>query len=243
MSSTPMMSLAMAALMTVAMMVAMMLPSIAPTLRRHHRHLRAMRMPRAGQRTTLFAAGYASVWTAIGLALVVMSAELSPMGMVSPTDPPFAPWASGAVVLCVGALQRSRWKAKHLLRCRQACVTEPAVPRNVMTAWQDGCRLGVDCGLSCAAPMAVLFVAGLMDARMMVLITAAITAERVAPAGARIARLTGALALIAGLVMSVRAIEVATPPDRARDLHAQGLARRLDRAGGGGTLWDRWRDR
>ena len=208
MSPMPTMPPAMTALMTVAMMVAMMLPSLTPTLWRYHRHLRAMRMRRAGQRTTLFAVGYASVWTTIGLALFAMSAELSPMGMASPTDPPFAPWA-GAVVLCVGALQRSRWKAKQLLRCRRACVTARAVPRNVMTAWRDGCRLGVDCGLSCAAPMAVLFVAGLMDARMMVLMTAAITAERVAPAGARIARLTGALALVAGLVMCVRAIEIA----------------------------------
>ena len=203
MSSMPMMPLAMTALMTVAMMIAMMLPSIAPTLWRYHRHLCAIRMPRAGQRTTLFAVGYAGVWTTIGLALFAMSAELSPMGM----DPPFAPWA-GAVVLCVGALQRSRWKAERLLRCGHACVTARAVPRNVMTAWRDGCRLGVDCGLSCAAPMAVLLVTGLMDARMMVVITAAITAERVAPAGARIARLTGAVALVAGLVMCVRAIEV-----------------------------------
>jgi predicted metal-binding membrane protein len=104
MISMPMMSPSMTALMTVAMMVAMMLPSIAPTLWRYHRHLRAMRMPRAGQRTTLFAVGYASVWTTIGLALFAMSAELSPMGMTAPTDPPFARWA-GVAILCVGAME------------------------------------------------------------------------------------------------------------------------------------------
>lgn len=194
MNTMPMMSPAMTALVTVAMMVAMMLPSVAPTLWRHHRHLRGVQVSRAAQRTTLFAAGYASVWTVFGLALVALSAE------------PFAPWAAGAVVLFGGALQRSRWKAKHLLRCRQACATACAVPPSVMAAWRDGCRLGVDCGLSCAAPMAVLLVAGLMDARMMAAITAAITAERVAPGGVRIARLTGALALVAGLVMCARAI-------------------------------------
>ena len=203
-----MMSRAMTALMTVAMMLAMMLPSIAPTLWRHHRHLREMRVPRAGQRTTLFAAGYASVWTAIALALFTMSAELSPMQMASPMDPPFASWAAGAVMLCVGALQCSRWKAKQLLRCRQACVIGRAATRSLMTAWRDGCRLGVDCGLSCAAPMAVLVIAGLMDSRMMGVITAAITVERVGPAGERIARLTGAVALVVGLVMCARAIAV-----------------------------------
>jgi len=48
-----------------------------------------------------------------------------------------------------------------------------------------------------------------MNARMMLVITAAITVERVTPSGARVARFTGALALIAGLVVCVRAIEVA----------------------------------
>jgi predicted metal-binding membrane protein len=205
---SPTMSAAMTALMTVAMMVAMMLPSLAPTAWRYHHNLRAVRTLLAAQRTALFAAGYAGVWATIGLALFVISAELSAMGTASPAHPSFATWSAGAVVLCVGAIQRSRWKARQLLRCRQACVPDAAVSNNAVTAWRAGCRLGVDCCLSCAAPMAVLFTVGLMDGRMMTLITAAITAERVAPAGARIARLTGALALIAGLVICLRAVDV-----------------------------------
>jgi predicted metal-binding membrane protein len=85
------------ALMTVAMMVAMMLPSIAPSLWRYHRALRAMRLARAGERTMLFAMGYASVWSVIALALFAMSTAISPFG----------PCATGAVVLCAGALQFS----------------------------------------------------------------------------------------------------------------------------------------
>ena len=198
-----MMSPAATALMTVAMMVAMMLPSVAPTLWRHHRHLRAARTPHAAQRTTLFAVGYAGVWAMIGLALFAMSVELSPMGMASSTAPPLAPWA-GAIVLCAGVLQCSRWKARQLLRCRHTCVTADAIRDHVATAWREGSRLGVDCSLSCAAPMAMLFVAGLMDIRMMAVITAAITAERVAPGGVRIARGTGVLALAAALIMCLQ---------------------------------------
>ncbi len=205
-----MVSPAMMALTTVAMMVAMMLPSIAPVVWRYHRHLRANRYPRSAQRTALFAAGYAGVWTVIGLVLFAMTAA-SPACTASPADPPFAPWAAGAVVLCAGVIQRSRWKANQLLRCREACVTARAVGQTVMTAWRDGVRLGVDCGLSCGAPMAVLFVAGLMDARMMLVITAAITAERIGPGGARIARLTGAVALVVGLLMCLRAIDNSMP--------------------------------
>jgi predicted metal-binding membrane protein len=188
------------ALMTAAMMVAMMLPSTASTFWAYHGHLRALRIRRASQRTTLFAVGYASVWTTISLALTTLT-ELCAVRIAHP-----APWAIGAVVLGVGAVQRSRWKARRLLRCRRAWVTAETVPSSIMMSWRSGSRFGVDCAQSCAAPMAVLCVVGLMDVRMMMLITAAITAERVAPAGVRIARLTGLLALIVGSVMCASAI-------------------------------------
>jgi Predicted metal-binding integral membrane protein len=201
-------SLGMSALMTVAMMIAMMLPSIAPTLWRHHRHLRAMRMPGAGPHTMLFAAGYAAVWFAIGLAMFATSAALSPMGMAPPMELPLGPRA-GAVLLCVGALQLTPWKARQLRRCRHACVTTRPVTTSAVSAWWNGCRFGLDCGLSCAGPMAALLVVGVMDMRAMVLTTVAITAERVLPGGARIARVTGALAVVAGLVMCGRVIDLA----------------------------------
>ena len=193
-------SLTMSALTTIAMMVAMMLPSIAPTVRRHHRRLRSLRVCRAGSRTTLFFAGYAAVWAAIGLAMFAMNVGLSTTAMSSPTDPHVRMWAAG-VVLGGGLLQRSRWKARRLRRCAQACVDAAPCAGSFAAAWRGGRRLGIDCGLSCVPPMAVLLVSGVMDLRMMALTTAAITAERVAPAGERIARLTGTVAVLAGLVM------------------------------------------
>jgi predicted metal-binding membrane protein len=77
---------------------------------------------------------------------------------------------------------------------------------SVMTAWREGSRLGVECALSCSAPMAALLVAGLMNVPMMAVVTAAITGERVPTSGARIARLTGAIALVAGSIICGRAI-------------------------------------
>ena len=196
MNNMPMMDSATTALMSGAMMVAMMLPSVAPTLWRHHRHLRALGAPRAGLWTMLVAVGYASVWCAIGVAL----SALPPLRV--------PPWTAGALVLSAGALQRSRWKAKRLLRCRMVCMVPGAISNGVVAAWRAGCRLGVDCSLSCAAPMAVLLVAGFMDARAMLVTTAAITAERVAPGGARIARLTGGLTVVGGLLMCARGIRL-----------------------------------
>ncbi|MFL5615005.1 MAG: DUF2182 domain-containing protein [Gemmatimonadaceae bacterium] len=179
-------------LMTVAMMVAMMLPSVAPTLWHHYFHLRANGSPRPWQNTSLFAVGYASVWSAIGLVLFAIDTVL----------PPVTPLALGIALLCAGALQVSRWKGRQLLRCRPTCAT--TARSTVRTAWQNGCRLGVACSLSCAAPMVVLLAAGLMDTRVMLLVATVITAERLAPAGGHIARLSGTLALIAGSSMVAR---------------------------------------
>jgi predicted metal-binding membrane protein len=66
-------------------------------------------------------------------------------------------------------------------------------------------RLGLHCACSCAAPTAVLLVGGVMDLRAMAVVTAAITAERLAPDGARVARAAGAIAIGAGLLLIGRA--------------------------------------
>lgn len=190
----------MTALMTATMMVAMMLPSLAPALWCYHRQLRTAETSRAGERTVLFAVGYTAVWSAVSLLLFAISA--SPLGLTAErsTHTTMLSLGPAVIVLCAGALQRSQWKTRQLARCRQPL----ARSTQVIAACRDGCRLGVDCVMSCAAPMAVLLVAGLMNVQMMMVVTAAITAERVMPAGARIARLTGTIALVAGVVMCMR---------------------------------------
>lgn len=54
--------------------------------------------------------------------------------------------------------------------------------------------------------MIMLLVIGVMDLRMMVVVAAAITAERLAPAGLRISQATGVLAVGAGLILIARAV-------------------------------------
>jgi predicted metal-binding membrane protein len=53
--------------------------------------------------------------------------------------------------------------------------------------------------------MAVQLVMGMMDLRVMLVLTAAITAERLAPGRLRAARLVGAVVAVWGLAMIVRA--------------------------------------
>jgi predicted metal-binding membrane protein len=49
--------------------------------------------------------------------------------------------------------------------------------------------------------MVILLVMGVMDLRVMAAVTAAITLERLAPAGGRLAQATGAIILAAGLLL------------------------------------------
>ena len=149
----------------------------------------------------LLAAGYGSVWTVVSLALVASSAELAPTGMPA-MRPSLTPLMTGIIVFCAGLVQCSPWKERRLQRCRE-CIDARSV---AISAWWYGCRLGLDCCASCAAPTAVLFVAGLMDTKTMLVIAAAISAERLAPGRLRIARVTGAVALLAGLFICLQAI-------------------------------------
>jgi predicted metal-binding membrane protein len=68
-------------------------------------------------------------------------------------------------------------------------------------------RLGLHCSSRCAGLTAILLALGVMDLRAMVVVTAAITLERVvpAPAGERVARGIGLVAMAAGLLLIVRA--------------------------------------
>ncbi|MCL6467947.1 MAG: DUF2182 domain-containing protein, partial [Ralstonia sp.] len=83
-------------------------------------------------------------------------------------------------------------------RCR-------AVQTPGRTAWQFGLCLGLRCAGSCAGLTAILLVTGVMDLRAMAAVSAAITLERLAPAGQRMARCIGVAAIGAGLLLMLRA--------------------------------------
>ena len=56
--------------------------------------------------------------------------------------------------------------------------------------------------------MAVLLAVGVMDLRVMAAVTAAVTLERLAPSGERVARAIGVAGVVAGLVVIARAVGV-----------------------------------
>src|SRR5262245_48758688 len=115
------------------------------------------------------------------------------------------PIAVGVVVLIAGCLQFTAWKAQHLACCREAPGRGRTLPADASTAWRHGLRLGLHCSQCCVGLMAILLVIGVIDLRAMAIVAATISVERLAPAGERVARATGAVAVGAGLFLMARA--------------------------------------
>jgi predicted metal-binding membrane protein len=191
--------------MWMVMMVAMMLPSLVPMLLRYGGAVRGADARRLGWLTALVGAGYFCVWAVFGMAAFPAGAAMAGLEMQHPALARAVPIAAGVVVLLAGALQFTAWKGCALAGCREVQGLGRTLRADAGTAWRHGLRLGVRCSRCCGNLMAILLVVGVMDLRAMALVTAAITVERLAPAGERAARGVGAVVVVAGLFLIVRA--------------------------------------
>jgi predicted metal-binding membrane protein len=180
-----------------------------PMLRRYAEAVAALHGARdgasVGPLVAVAGAGYFSVWAAAGLALFPAGAALAALEMERPAVARAVPLAIAAVLLISGAWQFSAGKARALACCGAAPGHGRAATPGVRAAWRHGLRLGVLCLRCCGNLMAVLVVVGVMDLATMALVTAAITAERVAPAGDRVARAIGVVLVAVGAIALVRA--------------------------------------
>jgi predicted metal-binding membrane protein len=193
--------------MWVVMMVAMMLPSLVPMLWRY-REAVSTGETRLGLLTALVGVGYFFVWTVFGMAAFPLGVALAAVEMQQSALARAVPIAVGVVVLIAGALQFTAWKARHLACCREAPGRSRMLPADASTAWRHGLRLGLHCSHCCAPLMAILLVIGVMDLRAMAVVAAAITVERLAPAGERVARAIGVVVVGAGFFLIARAAEL-----------------------------------
>jgi predicted metal-binding membrane protein len=190
--------------MWIVMMVAMMLPSLMPMLRRYRQAVARASNARLGRLTALVGVGYFLVWCVFGMAAFPLGVALTAVEMQQPELARAVPIAVGTVVLIAGALQFTAWKAHHLACCREAPGRGRTLPADAGTAWQHGLRLGVHCAYCCLGLMAILLVIGVMDLSAMAVVAAAITVERLAPAGERVARAIGVVVVGAGLFLIAR---------------------------------------
>jgi predicted metal-binding membrane protein len=192
--------------MWIVMMVAMMLPSLVPMLRRYREAMRGAGETRRGRLTMLVAAGYFFVWTLVGVAAYPLGVALNELAMQQPAISRLVPIAAGVAVLIAGALQFTRWKARHLSCCRVKPGMSLKLPPDAGSAWRHGMRLGIHCTSCCAGLLLILLVLGVMDLGVMAVVAAAITVERLAPAGDRAARGVGVAAIAGGVLLIVRTV-------------------------------------
>jgi predicted metal-binding membrane protein len=191
--------------MWVVMMVAMMLPSLVPMLWRYRRAVVGTRATRLGWLTAVVGAGYFFVWTAFGMIVFPAAVSLAAAEMRLPALARAVPGTVAAIVLIAGGLQFTTWKAHRLACCRTAPAPDRTLPADAGTAWRHGVRLGLLCSHCCAGLTAILLVIGIMDLRAMAVVTAAITLERLAPAGERVARAVGTGIVGVGLFVIAQA--------------------------------------
>jgi len=189
--------------MWVVMTVAMMLPSLVPMLVRYREAVTSAAETRLGLLTALVGMGYFCLWTLFGMVALPLGFALAEAEMQYPSLSRAVPTALGVIVLIAGACQFTAWKAHHLACCRES--RGRALPADAGTAWRHGMCLGLHCSCCSAGLTAILLVMGLMDLRVMAVVTTAITAERLAPAGERVARAVGVVVVGAGMLMLARA--------------------------------------
>jgi predicted metal-binding membrane protein len=156
----------------VTMTAAMMLPSAAPAARH------VARLARHGP-TLLFTAGYLAVWTGYGLLAYGVFRLLTSLDIGWLAWDRGGPYAAGGAIVAAGFYELTPQKRLSLRRCRSA-------PHGG-NAFRSGLAHGLDCVGCSGALMAVLFALGAMSLVWMVVVAAAIFAEKVLPRGPRLA--------------------------------------------------------
>jgi predicted metal-binding membrane protein len=183
--------------MWVAMMVPMMIPSLTPRLLRYRQHVNG---GRRGRLSAVLALTYFVPWVVLGAVAFVLGGSLAVIEMRHLALARVVPSAVGIVVLLAGLVQLSAWKASQLECCRSEIGPLRA---GIGAAARHGLHLGFRCCCCCAPQTLILLVVGVMDLRAMAVVTVAITVERLAPAGERIARVIGVTVIGVGVVMTI----------------------------------------
>jgi hypothetical protein len=169
--------------MWVVMMVAMMLPSLVPMLLPYREAVAGTGEARLGWLTALVGVGYF-----LGLDRVRNGRFCAGRRAGGDRD---AAAGVGARRTDRGRCGRpDRWRAPvQRVEGASPCLlpggtrARPHVPADAGTGWRYGLRLGLHCSQCCAGLIAILLVIGVMDLRALVVVAAAITAERLAPTG------------------------------------------------------------
>jgi predicted metal-binding membrane protein len=183
------------AVMWTVMMVAMMIPSAAPVIllfANISRRRRIQGVPAAP--VSLFVLGYLMTWTGYAVLAALVQSLAHSAALLSPAMASASPLLGGGILLLAGVYQ---W-----LPVKGACLSHCRSPLGFLsTEWREGVsgalimgfRHGSYCVGCCWALMLLLFVAGVMNLLWVLAIAGFVLAEKVAPHGRLLGRVTGVL--------------------------------------------------
>ncbi|MEO5809296.1 MAG: DUF2182 domain-containing protein [Sphingomicrobium sp.] len=190
--------------MWAVMMVAMMLPSAAPMILLFGRASRHRREPSYIPPTAAFVVGYLMCWGGFSVMAALSQLALIDRAMADPMMLSLHKRGAVAAVLAVAGLyQLSPFKDRCLSQCRA-----PAqfLARHYRPGAAGALRLGLIHGAYCVGCcwllMALLFVGGVMNLAWVAALTLLVAAEKMF--GRWVARLSGALLVLAGLALLLR---------------------------------------
>jgi predicted metal-binding membrane protein len=189
----------------VVMMVAMMFPTAAPMILTFH-NVQADRRERgeAFVATWVFVAAYLLVWVLSGIVAYAGAVAAEAVAARAALSAEVAARIGGLVLMAAGLYQLTPLKDRCLAKCRTPIGF-------IMTSWRDGVagavRMGLEHGLYCLGCCWLLFVIlfplGIMNVAAMAVITLVIFAEKAAPWGRPISRVTAAALVVYGAAVLV----------------------------------------
>ena len=188
--------------MWVVMMVGMMAGTAAPVLFLFVAARRGRLNGHVWSAASMFAVGYILVWAGFSAGAALVQWALHQAAMLSPSVAASSPRVGGAILLMAGTYQLTPFKGACLTQCRSPLGF-------LMTHWHDGnlgaLRMGVGHGWYCLgccwAVMCVLFVVGVMNLVWVAALSVFVLVEKVGPAGVVVARVAGAIMIVAGLAV------------------------------------------
>ena len=192
--------------MWAAMMAGMMLPTLTPLLMLYARAVRNRTdVTNPSRRIYAMAAGYLLVWAGFSVGATMLQRHLASASLLTMMMEPASVRAAAALLFVAGAYQLTPLKAACLRACRS--------PITALTErWREGAagafQMGVSHGLYCLgccwALMLLLFAGGVMNLAVILVLTAWVAIEKLAPFGMHTARASGVMLIAAGVWMLTR---------------------------------------
>jgi predicted metal-binding membrane protein len=189
-------------LMWLGMMIAMMLPSSLPMILRYYRALRSENSRGVMVSTSLMMGGYFFVWSATGTAIYIAGVTFALATARWAELSVATPFIIGATILIAGCMQFMPWTTFGLRRCRGPLSCDISRAHgNPWSAWCLGVRCGTSCVACCCGPTLALLALGMMNPIVIGAVAAVIAMEKLLPRPELIVRISGAAALVAGIVI------------------------------------------